>query len=71
MRDAFASQPALQAQRHDEQRRSAGLRIQLADGGFVQVVIVVVRGHDQVDARQLVQRQSRRLVSLRAGKRHR
>ena len=63
--DAALRQPRLEAQRHDEERRSAGLRGQRADARVVEVVVVVVRDQHQIDVRQFGEREAGRDVALR------
>lgn len=65
--DAAGGQPRLQAQRHHVQRRAAGLAVQGADAGRIEMVVVVVRHQHQVHPRQFAQRQPRGLMALRAG----
>ena len=57
-RDAVVGEPGLEAQRHHEERIVR--RGQPLHGGEVQMVVVVVRDHDHVHPRQLLEGQSRR-----------
>ena len=66
MVDAEAREPRLDAQRHDEKRRAAGLRGERAHARLVEMVVVVVRHDDGIDVRQIVDRDPRRHVPLRS-----
>ena len=63
--------PRLQPQRHQKARAAGGQRGELKHGFFVEVVVVVVRNHHDVDVRQLRHFDRQRHQALRAGKRDR
>ena len=63
--DVDRAQPFLEAQRHQKQRRAAGLAVELPQAALVEVVVVVVRDHHRIDARQIRQCHAGGLGALR------
>ena len=62
--DAAIGEPGLDAERHDEEwiERPG----QAAHGGLVEMVVVIVRDQDEVDGRQVVERDAGRRVAVHA-----
>jgi hypothetical protein len=61
----------LDAQRHQEERVAPRAFVQLHHAQAVEVVVVVVRDHHDVDRRQILQGDARRLFAPRAEEAHR
>ena len=64
-------EPRLDAERHDEQRRAAGLGGERLDRRRIEMVVVVVRDQHRIDARQIGRGEARWDRPLRAGERQR
>ena len=76
--DAQIGQPGLQAQRYQKERSAIprwisgfGALVQVKDGPAIQMVVVIVRDHHDIDGRQIFQGHSGRLLALGAQQLHR
>jgi len=70
-RNAESLQPPLDPQRREEQRRAARLVCQCSHTGAVEVIVVVVRNHHDIDVRQTLQWNAGPLRSRRTRELHR
>ena len=64
---AVAGEPGLQPQRHEEQRRAARLPRQMLDRLEIEMVVVIVGDHHDIDMRQVSKVECRRHHALGSG----
>ena len=69
--DTLVLKPLLQPERHEKHRRPALLAVELADGLEVEVIVVIMRNHDDVGMRQGIEIERGGNVAFRPGERKR